>query len=497
MRARLTRRLDRDRSRARLIDAPAEQLPFADHSIDTVVSSFVLCTVTAPDLALREIARVLRHDGQLLFIEHVRSDSPTLARWQDRLDKPWRCFARGCRCNRATAQLIVACGFELATLRVATWRAMPPIVRPLVIGRAQPRTNGTAETGSPVDRALSATGTGGRAMTSHVHVGLFPAALHLDGGPEPDAILRRLGDADVDHLCVGDHVSFFVGAGSDGLITAASLLAAQAELPVYVGLYLLPLRHPVLVARQLATLTELAPGRLTLGVGVGGEDRHELEICGVDPTTRGRRMDESLRILRALADGNPLSFDGEFFTLHDALITPALTPRIPLIVGGRSPAAARRAATLGDGWLGIWVSPRRYATTLDHIAQQAAQAGRDPNGFQHALNVWCGFGPTVKPPEQRWQPGCRPSTRCRSSHSSATPPTAHQPRSQSSSARTSKPAARRSTSSPAPTTPMTPLPPSASSERGSQRPTAAPPFRDAATSRHHPDGRERHRADRR
>ena len=160
MRARLTKRVDRSRSRARLIDAPAEQLPFADHSIDTVVSSFVLCTVTAPDLALREIARVLRHDGQLLFIEHVRSDSPTLARWQDRLDKPWRCFARGCRCNRATAQLIVACGFELATLRVATWRAMPPIVRPLVIGRAQPRTNGTAETGSPVDHALSATARG-------------------------------------------------------------------------------------------------------------------------------------------------------------------------------------------------------------------------------------------------------------------------------------------------------------------------------------------------
>jgi len=231
-------------------------------------------------------------------------------------------------------------------------------------------------------------------MTAPVRVGLFPAALHRDGGPEPDAILRRIGAVDVDHLCVGDHVSFFVGAGSDGLITATSLLAAQAELPVYVGLYLLPLRHPVLVARQLATLTELAPGRLTLGVGVGGEDRHELEICGVDPTTRGRRMDESLRILRALAGGSPLSFDGEFFTLHDALITPALTPRVPLVVGGRSPAAARRAATLGDGWLGIWVSPRRYATTIEHIAQQAAEAGRDPNGFQHALNVWCGFGPT-------------------------------------------------------------------------------------------------------
>jgi SAM-dependent methyltransferase len=160
MRARLTKRLNGARSLGRLIDAPAEQLPFADHSVDTVVSSFVLCTVTAPDVALREIARVLRHDGQLLFIEHVRSDSPTLARWQDRLDKPWRCFARGCRCNQATAQLIVACGFELATLRVASWRAMPPIVRPLVIGQARPRSNGTAETGAPVDRALSAPAPG-------------------------------------------------------------------------------------------------------------------------------------------------------------------------------------------------------------------------------------------------------------------------------------------------------------------------------------------------
>src|SRR5215203_3206747 len=164
-------------------------------------------------------------------------------------------------------------------------------------------------------------------------VGLFPPVVEpLRFGPEQlQATLARIAEARVDHLCVGDHVSFFVGAGSDGLITSTSMLTAQDELPVYVGLYLLPLRHPVPVARQLATIAQLAPGRLTLGVGIGGEDSHEIEVCGVDPTTRGRRMDESLRILRALADGNPLSFDGEFFTLHDALITPALTPRLPFI----------------------------------------------------------------------------------------------------------------------------------------------------------------------
>jgi alkanesulfonate monooxygenase SsuD/methylene tetrahydromethanopterin reductase-like flavin-dependent oxidoreductase (luciferase family) len=224
---------------------------------------------------------------------------------------------------------------------------------------------------------------------------MFPAAVASGGGPTPAAVLRRIADAGIDHLCVGDHVSFLVGAGSDGLIAATALLAAQAQLPVYVALYLLPLRHPVPVARQLATLSELAPGRLTFGVGIGGEDPHEVEVCGVDPTTRGRRMDECLRILRGLADPTPFTFEGEHLSVRDALVAPAPCPPVPLVVGGRSAAAVRRAARLGDGWLGIWVSPRRYAAVRDEIAEVAASVGRDPNGFEHALNVWCGFGATT------------------------------------------------------------------------------------------------------
>jgi alkanesulfonate monooxygenase SsuD/methylene tetrahydromethanopterin reductase-like flavin-dependent oxidoreductase (luciferase family) len=235
-----------------------------------------------------------------------------------------------------------------------------------------------------------------RFSTARVRVGLFPAALEpTDGDPERlRAALGRVADAGVDHLCVGDHVSFFVGAGSDGLVSATSLLAVQVQLPVYVGLYLLPLRHPVPVARQLATIAQLAPGRLTLGVGIGGEDVHEIEICGVDPKTRGRRMDECLRILRGLGDGTPLTFDGEFFVFEDALILPTPTPSVPLVVGGRSDAAISRAARLGDGWLGIWVSSRRYRAVRDQIACEAAHAGEDASRFEHALNVWCGFGPT-------------------------------------------------------------------------------------------------------
>jgi ubiquinone/menaquinone biosynthesis C-methylase UbiE len=137
MRSRLEKRLRDSGRRARLVDAPAERLPFADRSVDTVVSTFVLCTVDAPELALQEIMRVLRPDGQLLFLEHVRSDSPRLAAWQDRLAEPWRRFARGCRCNLATAELIVTGGLTLDDVRQGSWRAMPPIVGPLIAGRAR------------------------------------------------------------------------------------------------------------------------------------------------------------------------------------------------------------------------------------------------------------------------------------------------------------------------------------------------------------------------
>jgi SAM-dependent methyltransferase len=161
MRSRLEKAVRRTGRRARLVDAPAQRLPFADGSVDTVVSTFVLCTADAPDLALREIARVLHPDGQLLFIEHVRSESPRLARWQDRLAGPWYHFARGCRCNRAIAQLIATCGFELDHLRDASWRGMPPIVRPLIVGRAR-KAGTTTETVSPVAEDAWPTSASGR-----------------------------------------------------------------------------------------------------------------------------------------------------------------------------------------------------------------------------------------------------------------------------------------------------------------------------------------------
>jgi len=157
MRLRLKQRLHRRGRRTQLVDAPAERLPFPDGSVDTVVSTLVLCTVDAPDVALEEIARVLRPGGQLLFLEHVRSESPALARWQDRLAGPWRGFARGCRCNRAIAELITTCGFELELTCVTSWRGMPPIVRPIIVGRATVRSHPGPEPGQETERAVAGT----------------------------------------------------------------------------------------------------------------------------------------------------------------------------------------------------------------------------------------------------------------------------------------------------------------------------------------------------
>jgi alkanesulfonate monooxygenase SsuD/methylene tetrahydromethanopterin reductase-like flavin-dependent oxidoreductase (luciferase family) len=225
-------------------------------------------------------------------------------------------------------------------------------------------------------------------------VGIFPRLMSGGNTGETQGYLASMHDAGMDHVCCGDHVSFFVGAGIDGLLQATSLAILHPTLPVMTGVYLLPLRHPVLVARQLSDLGQMAPGRLIFGVGIGGEDRHEVEICGVDPATRGRRMDECLRVLRELLTGKPTTFHGEFFDLDDALVLPAPTKPIPIIVGGRSDAAAIRTGRYGDGWLGIWNSAGRFTQVVEKIAEESANAGRDDPPTRHAMQVWCGIADT-------------------------------------------------------------------------------------------------------
>ena len=120
-----------------VVEAGAERLPFGDGSFDTVVSTLVLCTVPDVTASLREIRRVLAPAGRLLFLEHVRAAPGTkLERWQDRLHGPWHAFACGCNCNRDLLASFAAGSFSVEELRHESWRFMPAIVRPVVIGSA-------------------------------------------------------------------------------------------------------------------------------------------------------------------------------------------------------------------------------------------------------------------------------------------------------------------------------------------------------------------------
>jgi alkanesulfonate monooxygenase SsuD/methylene tetrahydromethanopterin reductase-like flavin-dependent oxidoreductase (luciferase family) len=205
--------------------------------------------------------------------------------------------------------------------------------------------------------------------------------------------LVAIADHGIDHLFMADHISFHGGNGIDGITHLAAASGVEPRLGLYLGVMLLALRHPLVAARQITELATAAPGRVTIGVGVGGEDRHEFEVCGVDPRTRGRRTDAALQIVRSLLAGDTVEWDDEFFTIEGAMIRPTVAPDLPFTVGGRSDAALERAGRYGDGWLASWCSPRRFAEGVERTESIGEQHGRSPR-WQHGLQIWVGVGPS-------------------------------------------------------------------------------------------------------
>jgi ubiquinone/menaquinone biosynthesis C-methylase UbiE len=136
---RLQRGIDERRPEAKLLRAPAEDLPFEDASFDTVVSTLVLCTVDDQPRALRELRRVLRPEGRFLFIEHVRSEEPKLAKTQDRMAPINVRIGHGCHCNRPTLDTMDRTGFEVTSLHRDELQHAPKFIRPLVVGVATHR----------------------------------------------------------------------------------------------------------------------------------------------------------------------------------------------------------------------------------------------------------------------------------------------------------------------------------------------------------------------
>jgi ubiquinone/menaquinone biosynthesis C-methylase UbiE len=137
MKRRLEKRVSTARPGAKVVSAPAEDLPFSDDSFDTVVSTLVLCTVDDQARALQELRRVLRPGGRLLFIEHVRSDDEKVARLQDRILPLNVRLGHGCHPNRPTLESIRSAGFDVKRVANDTLAHAPRFIRPLVVGMAE------------------------------------------------------------------------------------------------------------------------------------------------------------------------------------------------------------------------------------------------------------------------------------------------------------------------------------------------------------------------
>jgi len=181
-----------------------------------------------------------------------------------------------------------------------------------------------------------------------------------------------------DSLWVGDHISFHI-AILDPLLQLAQAAVLSRRLVFGTGVYLVPLRHPTPVAKQVATLDHLTEGRFIFGVGVGGEFHKEFEACGVPVTERGARLDEGIAVMRKLWSGKPATHDGRFFKFEDVTMQPP--PRQaggpPIWCGGRSDAALRRIGRMTDGWMSYVITPEMFRRGVEKIAAAAADAGRD------------------------------------------------------------------------------------------------------------------------
>ena len=208
---------------------------------------------------------------------------------------------------------------------------------------------------------------------------------------ERRAVVGNIVESGFDHIFMADHVSFRNGSGTDGFVEVASLSQLDPRVGVMISIYLLPLRHPLPVARQLASMARIAPGRMIFGVGIGGEDRHEIEICGVDPKRRGIRANESLEIIRGLLNGDTVSFSGVEFNISDAVIRPTPKKSIPIIVGGRSDAALTRAAKYSEGWIGVWCSSERFRNAINIVGAEAEEYGRSQVDWCHGYQPWVGL----------------------------------------------------------------------------------------------------------
>lgn len=211
-------------------------------------------------------------------------------------------------------------------------------------------------------------------------VGLRPGG----GAAEFPKIVDELEAEGVDSLWLSEVV---YGGNVDPMIGMAHALARTTKLKVGTGVSVLPGRHPVLVAKQLATLAGLAPKRVLPVFGLRPARRDEWNLFPVPEGRRAAVFDESLRLLRLLLTEDNVSFDGEFFQVDGVSLAERPARPLDIWVGGSAPAALRRVGRLADGWLGSFVTPEQAKLHVETIKAAAAEAGREVEEDHYGLSL--------------------------------------------------------------------------------------------------------------
>jgi probable F420-dependent oxidoreductase len=231
----------------------------------------------------------------------------------------------------------------------------------------------------------------------------FGAFLSMHPPQEQWTLARRVEALGYESLWTGDHVSFH-GPIYESLTLLASYASVTQRIRLGSAVYLLALRHPTIAAKITSTLDALSGGRLIFGVGVGGENPKEFEVCGVPHRERGARVTEGIEVVRALWRDTPASFQGRFTSFEGVSLDPkpVQKPAPPIWIGGRSDAALARAGRQGDGWVSYVVQPERYKASLEKIRAAAAAAGRPLDGFVAAHLAFITVGRDYETAERKW-----------------------------------------------------------------------------------------------
>jgi alkanesulfonate monooxygenase SsuD/methylene tetrahydromethanopterin reductase-like flavin-dependent oxidoreductase (luciferase family) len=207
----------------------------------------------------------------------------------------------------------------------------------------------------------------------------LPSVDAFGNGTPVMQVARAAEAAGLDHVWAPDHLVFHRPI-LETTVTLAAVAGATEHIRLGTAILNPALRPVVWLAKQLSTLDRLAPGRLLLGVGLGGEYEPEFRAAGVARETRAKRLDEALELLPRLLAGEPVAHRGVFDVDCDGL-APAAHAMPPVLVGGRGDAAMRRAAQRADAWLPMWLDPRDIAEARSRLDEAAADACRPSPGI--------------------------------------------------------------------------------------------------------------------